>query len=592
MENNGTTTVRMTDLKPEDIFRPNGFAEIDSTRSWVDPNGYRLSDRLWRSRATDRRQIDQVLREGLAKGASPLETARALERHLNPYYQPRRDPNTFRVLPKSRQPKGVATVTPRQGPGKGVMRPRNSGTGSYAARRLARTETTRAFGDAAMKAAKANPVLEKMRWRLSGHHDSADSDQCDLNAQNSSKGLPKGVYWVDELPRYPDHPHEMCTLTPYVTQADLDHAVQRLRHYVNTGEMPDRTWRPPPGGVQLMRPVVPAPAPTPPPGPPPAATPPTDDAWIAEVLELKRQAEEEGRGATRRNVILEKVKRAGEIMKPRVYANLDPADIAAMDKVGKARLALIAAERKEAELAAKLRRKRKADPVLEAELTDARVQKSYASGQLLGANMEAGEHFQGRENPFRDAVKKAYEPVRPIGGGKPQHFTPNSSPKARQAVIDGAENLPREWMDQSADFGEINAASVARGYYQHSGRGGSKVAISGGRPENMENTAIHEMTHRVEALRRTTVLPAENAFFEERAGTEKPTWLGAPYRKTEKAVRDEFQSPYMGKDYGGYYYELATMGIEDLMTKESNMPGYLLGDDDYQTFIFGLLAIG
>ena len=224
------------DLGPEDIFRPNAAAIIDDTRTWVDPNGYRLSDRLWRAKAADRKAIDNHLRQALAAGKSPLATARGLDQYLNPYYQLRRDPETFRVLPIGKQPKGVATKTPRQGPGRGPARPRNSGTGGYSARRLARTETTRAFGDAAIKAAQANPLVRRMKWRLSSHHH--DSDQCDMNAARSSTDCPRGVYLIDELPRYPDHPHEMCSIGPYVTQEDVDSAIPRLREYIRTGEMP------------------------------------------------------------------------------------------------------------------------------------------------------------------------------------------------------------------------------------------------------------------------------------------------------------------------------------------------------------------
>lgn len=228
-------------ITPDDIFRPNLAAEIDDTRTWVDPNGYRLSQRLWKAGSLDRAQIESTLRAGLAAGASPLQVARAVEGLLNPSYQLRRDPETFRPLPLSKQPKGVATKTPRQGPGRGIFRPRNSGIGNYAARRLARTETTRAFGAATLRASKGNPLMERIRWRLSGHHH--DSDDCDRNAERGSRGQPRGVYFVDEVPRYPNHPHEMCTLNPYVTNDDIADAIPRLREYIRTGELPPRGFR-------------------------------------------------------------------------------------------------------------------------------------------------------------------------------------------------------------------------------------------------------------------------------------------------------------------------------------------------------------
>lgn len=81
-----------------------------------------------------------------------------------------------------------------------------------AARRLARTEITRIHGDGAKERARDVPGLKGIRWRLSLSH--PRPDQCDIHASDLSHNLGLGVYPVDEVPPYPDHPQCMCTLVP------------------------------------------------------------------------------------------------------------------------------------------------------------------------------------------------------------------------------------------------------------------------------------------------------------------------------------------------------------------------------------------
>lgn len=151
-------------------------ADLDDTRSWVDPNGYRLSDRLWNARQSDREQIDGLLRQSIAAADDPIRTARKLEQFLTPL--------------------GASQVS---------AAPR-SGKGLYAARRLARTETTRAFGQGTIEAAKRSRFVTKIRWRLSGRYNpKIDNGQCADNV---------GEYYPEEVPRYPAHPNCRCTLLP------------------------------------------------------------------------------------------------------------------------------------------------------------------------------------------------------------------------------------------------------------------------------------------------------------------------------------------------------------------------------------------
>lgn len=167
----------------QEIFVPLGQAgadAFDDTARWVDPNHRRFSDRLWRAKHSDRAAIDRILREAIVSGDDPLLAAERLERYLTPAGQ------------------RVTTELPRPASG------RDEATGNYAARRLARTEVTRAFGQATIQAAELNPFVVGVKWNLSARH--PKSDPCDENARRSSRGMDRGVYLTREAPRYPEHP--------------------------------------------------------------------------------------------------------------------------------------------------------------------------------------------------------------------------------------------------------------------------------------------------------------------------------------------------------------------------------------------------
>jgi hypothetical protein len=180
------------------VFVPLG-QDVDrvfgSAADWVG-DGKTLSDRLWIARQQDRAAIDTILRHSLMTGADPIQTAKALEDYLTPVGQK------------------TATRTPR------------SGKGNAAARTLARTETAHAFNAAALQAGDANPFVYGMRWAKSANH--PKSDQCDINAQRSSRGFPPGVYRVSEFPQIPSHPNCRCVAIPE-TVSDTDAIVRQLR---------------------------------------------------------------------------------------------------------------------------------------------------------------------------------------------------------------------------------------------------------------------------------------------------------------------------------------------------------------------------
>lgn len=197
------------------LARSYGF---DTTRTWVSDDGYRLSDRVWRSRQAVRTQIDDILRQALAEGTDALEVADVLEQYLNPSLAPIRNADGKLIRNQARS---VVTSAPGRG-----------GMGSFSARRLARTEITRALGQSTIETAKRTPFAVGVRWSLSNRH--PKGDECNDNAEHSSPGLPRGVYTTNDVPRYPSHPMCLCFLSTE-TDPDTDKVVASLRDKYGLG---------------------------------------------------------------------------------------------------------------------------------------------------------------------------------------------------------------------------------------------------------------------------------------------------------------------------------------------------------------------
>lgn len=152
----------------------------DPWHEWVDPNGYRLSDRIWRTSANARANIDRMLNYHISQGTSAERIAELLEDYMTPGSN----------LIRTRTPYGKE--------------------GSYAARRLARTEISAAAGRGTINAALANPFVGWIQWVLSPAHGCCDI--CDDNAQGGPNG--DGIYAIDAVPAYPAHPHCLCSIVP------------------------------------------------------------------------------------------------------------------------------------------------------------------------------------------------------------------------------------------------------------------------------------------------------------------------------------------------------------------------------------------
>lgn len=169
---------------------------FDTTRTWVDPAGHRLSDRVWDAKQDTRKQIDEVLQSAVANREDALVTSKKLEQFLNPAYAAKRD-QTGKLVKGQRR--GIVTSAPGRG-----------GQGSYPARRLARTEISRAHAQATDLAVSTSPFATGWGWNVSGSHPKVD--ECDQHAQ-ADNGLGPGIYRPGLGPRMPAHPMCLCYKT-------------------------------------------------------------------------------------------------------------------------------------------------------------------------------------------------------------------------------------------------------------------------------------------------------------------------------------------------------------------------------------------
>lgn len=178
-----------------EVFQPNPLAKYDAPHTWVDPNGYRLSDRIWNTSQHTRRRIDMYLDEAIREGRSATVMARELEQFLVP----------GRELLRTNRPYGRDA--------------------SYDAMRLARTENARAGRQASEQSARLNPLVAGLKWNRSPQGQPCDI--CDPLASGGPNG--DGVYPIDQFPQN-SHPNCLCYATQeLLPAAELDAQFERLR---------------------------------------------------------------------------------------------------------------------------------------------------------------------------------------------------------------------------------------------------------------------------------------------------------------------------------------------------------------------------
>jgi len=185
-------------------------------------------------------------------------------------------------------------------------------------------------------------------------------------------------------------------------------------------------------------------------------------------------------------------------------------------------------------------------------------------------------------------------------GSTDEHtWSKGSSHVGKERIRSAQDYFPTEWLKKSMEEAKVNGFQVkssnrlsSRGYYSRKEVWDSdlKEYIPRISLNCLTSNIVHELAHRMEHMF-PEIVRLEKEFYDRRTQGEIAEKLRVltgrkEYRPDEKAKKDKFNNPYMGKDYGGLVYEILSMGLEKIY--------YGLYDDkedeDYDAFIAGLLA--
>lgn len=154
-----------------------------------------------------------------------------------------------------------------------------------------------------------------------------------------------------------------------------------------------------------------------------------------------------------------------------------------------------------------------------------------------------------------------------------------------EILLEALSKFPKEFVDGLVKYGEIKVdKKTARGYSSDDGQ----IVSVRHKSKASYRTAIHEVAHLFETAC-PIVLSLESEFYNRRTSgfpmeslnrLDEVNW----YEDDEKARRDNFLTPYIGKDYKGRAYEIASIGFEYLFTEVDK----LKNDTDFFKFILGL----
>lgn len=416
----------------------------------------------------------------------------------------------------------------------------------YFARRIARTELARAYGDGEMAKWENDDDCVAFQWKLSSGHPCYDI--CDLYANADLYGMGKGIFPKDKVPRLPAHPNCMCHLRPVMEGSRL------LK-----GEEKEQI----------------------------------DKGGMAYIKKLSKHDQERLLGVHGR---LEVLKRGNWTEKARGYG------------AGYMQSRVV-----------------EDDPIETLKQFAQNINISTASeddirtlGNKINEVFKIDEHLGDKEY-----IKQAIGHFREMGGvlGREQWATGCSRENKKQ--IEAAFSYyPKDWVNYLIDSGrKLYTVKTRRGFFAKGAvTGGGKYQtkfsdyIGGFVTINMsgdrESTPFHEIGHFVECMN-SDAIRISREFLTRRTAGEKPVSLKRlfpifGYSKQETTKKDDFISPYIGKEYPDAT-EVLSVGLESIYTpgekghlkrmerrkdgaSYSPIYGKISDDKDYLGLILGLLA--
>lgn len=579
------------DAVAEQIFRPNPLAAYDAPHQWIDPNGYRLSDRVWNTAAQTRQQIDRYLDTAIREGRGALVMSRELEQFLIP----------GRAL-RTKAPYGTDA--------------------SFDAMRLARTEITRAHGKAAETAAAMNPFVSGMKWNLSASHPRIDI--CDAYARGGENG--DGVYPMGGTPPYPAHPNCLCYLTnalignPDEILDELRKDIRRERALLVDKVGPVEVDRftalllgQQPAGVVQPQPIIVPPRR----GDIVAPTPEEFERARLAGEQLRREREErQRREAEERRLREEREAAAREALRIRqeqeeAARRLREEQQRAENEQNRSRYNLKPAAQARAELpqvdAEYTRRIAEAEQAYtgyDAPMRKLQTERDRAWKRVRGATGDAArlayEETEKRITALqleRRQSEKALDRLRQERRNALRAVVEVEDPATNYLQLRNLKDQPllSHWETGMQSFNKLvsktvwdNAAIEAESIV---GRAYAKPDANSIHLQKNEltQTIIHEVGHILEV--QGGLLQQALDFYDRRTAGEPLQSMNTlmntnVYGDHEKARRGGFIQPYMGKDYGRGSTEIISMGIEMMYM---DAPRFAREDADYFDFIYNLL---
>lgn len=373
----------------------------------------------------------------------------------------------------------------------------------YFARRIARTELARAYGDGAMAKWENDEDCVAFQWKLSTGHPFYDI--CDLYAHADLYGMGPGIFPKDKVPRLPVHPNCMCHLRPVMEGSKLLQGKEKEQ---------------------------------------------IDESGMAYIKTLDKHNQERLLGVYGRLGVLKSGNWTG---KARGYS------------------AGYMQSRIKEDSIAKLVQFAQTVDIKTATEDDIRL-----LGNKINEVFKIDEHLGEKEY-----IKQAISHFREMGGvlGKEQWATGCSRENKKQ-LEEAFSYYPKAWADYLINSQKkIYTVKVRRGFFS-----GGAVAGSGTRYQTKfgnyktgfvsihmsgirETTPFHELGHYVEYMNKD-VLRITKEFLARRTAGEKTVLLkdiypGSNYSSREVTKKDNFISPYIGKEYNAAT-EVFSVGLESI----------------------------
>jgi hypothetical protein len=214
--------------------------------------------------------------------------------------------------------------------------------------------------------------------------------------------------------------------------------------------------------------------------------------------------------------------------------------------------------------------------------SDARRRAIKSTLEDAGVTFSPGKVVLTGDGP--DAVAKALQDGNIVMRGQRRS-------KAVRSVEEAAPFLPRSWA-QGASSAAVDRRGGMEIKFDKNRRGefGDYKILTDGR-----NTSLHELVHSVEASN-PRLVRFERAFYEYRTRGESAQSLralnpGSRYKAHEVTRPDKFYSSYVGKDYDGRFYELATMSFADTVFPRGNKNPFEELDPELQAWLWATVIL-